>query len=337
MITKRPPLGAAFLWLGFLVQYWVMLKYKKGNADVLFFVGFFVVLFILWWAGGGPNKTDGKSKSLFSIPKSYTPATISSGSKSSDKPAEQAKSNTAGEPISPYQGKVKISSLGTAKSQYDPDFEYIILRADGNKEPINITGWILMNGRNRNPAAVDIAKEKGVINQVNLPVGRLVYLIGGLDNFQSISLSDGQEAVVTTGYAQNFGSYRSSFKTNICLGYLEDEDEKFYPSLKTKCPDPEIEPGIEFVNDKCRDFIVDLNTCHSPSTSEMSDLSSSCRDYVREHYNYRGCVNNHINDKNFYGNQWLVYLNRPWEMWAKSGEVITLLDDKGLIVDRKSY
>lgn len=326
----------------------------------MFFLGFFMVLFVLWWASGAGQKgADGQPKSLITVPKIGNPVITGGGSDGSQPgnntnvDSGQIKHNEEGEPLSPYQGKIFISSLGTASGQYDPDFEYIVLEAQGNQTPVNITGWSLMNGRNRNAVALGITQARGVASQVYLPEARLVYLVPGLDFLQPIRLSSGQEVVVTTGRTPDVGSYYGSFKTNVCLGYLEDDDEKFYPALKTKCPDPEVEPGIEFVNDKCREFIGRMDYCHTPkfrsytevggereskpSVDNVSGLTSSCRDYLREHYNYRGCVSNHLNDKNFYGNQWRVYLNRPWEMWAKSGEVVTLFDERGLIVDRKSY
>lgn len=323
-----------------------MFKYQKGNSDIAFFLGFFVLLFFLWWASGGAQKgANDKSKTLISIPKSGS-AEVSSGKSSSKSSVEsgdgETKYNQEGEPLSPWQGQITIASLGTAKGEYDPDLEYIILRAKGNKEPINITGWSLLNGRNRNPVALDISQDRGVANQVYLPEGRSVYLVSGLDTLQPIKLAAGTEAIVTTGKAPRAGSYRASFRTNICLGYLEEDDDKFYPALKIKCPNPEVEPGIEFVNEECRDFIADLASCHTPEFERsrvdgVSGLSSSCRNYLEDHYSYRGCVTNHLSDKNFYGTQWRVYLNRPWEMWAKGNEVITLLDDRGLVVDRKSY
>lgn len=339
-----------------------MFKYKKdwqaGNADVIFFAGFFIVLFILWWASGaGKNGADGQSKSLFSVPKAGTPVVSGGGINNSSGKDDDAdgsiKYNEEGQPLSPFSGQVQISSLGSAKSEYDPDFEYIVIRASGNKEPINITGWSLQNGRNRNPPALNITLQKGVATQVYLPEGRLVYLVPGLDFLQPIRLASGEEAIISTGHTPNVGSYYGSFKTNICLGYLEEDDEEFYPSLKNQCPDSEIEPGIEFVNDNCREFIADMSRCHTPefknyteengrrrnipSVDNISNLSSNCRDFLRNHYSYRGCVNNHINDDGFYGSQWRIYLNRPWEMWAKGDETITLFDDRGLVVDQESY
>lgn len=317
---------------------------KAGNADVLFFVGFFLVLFLLWWASGMAQKPNGeKSKPLISVPKAGS-AEVSEKKSESDSFATDGgiKYNEEGEPLSPWMGQVKISSLGSAKQAYDPDLEYIILKATGNKEPINITGWSLLNGRNRNVVASGIARLKGVANQVYLPEARMVYLTRGFDILSPIRLVSGDEVIITTGRTPYVGSYSGSFKTNKCLGYLEDDDEEFYPRLKNRCPDPEIEPGIEFVDNNCREFIEDMSVCHVPEfrrdvVDDDDSLSTQCRTYLRDHYNYNGCVANHINDKDFYTNQWRVFLNRPWEMWAKGDEVITLLDDKGLVVDRRSY
>ncbi len=318
---------------------YTMSQYRRGNADVLFFAGFFIVLFVLWWASGAGQKgADSKPRSLFSVSRNNNAVIVKDQSDADT----SIKYNKEGQPLSPWQGKVKISSLGSAKSQYDPDLEYIVLKASGNKEPINITGWSLLNGRNRNAVAFNISEQKGVANQVYVPQAHSVYSANSFDLLQPVRLAAGAEAVIVTGRTPGAGSYSGSFRTNSCLGYLEEDDEKFYPAIKVKCPDPEAEPGIEFVNNKCREFIEDMAGCHVPEFSrslvdDQSGLSSTCRQYLRDHYSYRGCVANHINDKGFYGAQWRIYLNRPWEMWGKSGEVITLLDDRGLVVDQKAY
>lgn len=328
-----------------------MFNYKKGNSDIAFFVGMIVVLALLWWASGGAQKKEGEQGSLFSVPQFGSP--VISGGNSSSGSTEPGRDGN-GKAVSAFKDQVRISSLGSASNAYDPDAEYIVLEADGNnKESVNITGWGLVNGRGSNVVASGIAQKKGVADQVNIPDGRLVYLPGSATPLQPIKLAPGEKAVVVSGYVPDFGGYSGSFRSNICLGYLEDEDDKFTPQLENQCPDPEIEPGIEFIDDECREFVADMQRCHTPrfrsyteegdrrrntpSVDNISGFSSSCRSYLREHYSYGGCVKNHMYDKDFYGSEWRVYLNRPWEMWAKGEETISLFDDRGLLVDQKSY
>jgi hypothetical protein len=66
-------------------------------------------------------------------------------------------------------------------------------------------------------------------------------------------------------------------------------------------------------------------------------ISKACREWVKSHFGYESCVAKHVGDENFYGGQWRIYLNRTWELWDDSREVITLYDSSGLLVDQLSY
>jgi hypothetical protein len=116
----------------------------------------------------------------------------------------------------------------------------------------------------------------------------------------------------------------------------------FEPSLSKTCPDLENDPSINLVTKECVDYVKSLNRCEDPEKTEKVKLESQatlCQNFVKARANYSSCVALHKNDKNFYTStkKWRVFLGRKSEMWAKSDDVIKLLDKQGNIVDTVAY
>ncbi len=143
---------------------------------------------------------------------------------------------------------------------------------------------------------------------------------------------------------------RQSFQMNKCVGYLQEEFEtsNLTPPLYSQCPRPSEEPGINNLVNKCYDFVRYMSSCHEPEFKEdregvdlvdgqIDNLDRNCEIYIREHFNYAGCVKWHAADPDFYVNEWRVYLGQNWEMWAENRETITLYDQFGKIVAQESY
>src|SRR6185295_17603249 len=87
-------------------------------------------------------------------------------------------------------------------------------------------------------------------------------------------LKNGDQIIITSGSLPNLSALASSpggFRTNICSAYLEDRNyDYFTPSLRNSCPDPEDWPISASLDQKCYDFVADLNSCHVPEFKKTS-------------------------------------------------------------------
>lgn len=251
---------------------------------------------------------------------------------------------------SKWKGEVKIGK-GNASSEQYPRYEYITLKNTSKDEEINITGWSLTNGKDRKYFPVNDKQVKGVSNKVFIPRGTLIFVPNSANISQEdIILAPGNEAIITTGTPYGV---KTSFRENICNGYIqESEDYNFKPSLNKNCPDPEDEDGVASLDDTCYKFIRQMSSCHTPEFKDVvyknkvpltgyvdnvGNLTYSCKEFLKKNYNYNSCVLSHLSDENFFEKKWRIFLNHPFELWAKDREVITLYDKEGKIVDQLIY
>lgn len=338
---------------------------EKGEAksDFLIFIGLIGLLFFFWLFTGGP-KNFNPSGGFISGTNFVPTASESAGNKQSaiDQYSPVNGLVTVDDVVyrqSPWYGMVKIGR-GNARSVFQPKDEYIILSTSRhNQIPITITSWILENGLGRKLIYSSGSTFQGTAKKVIIPTG--ANLFGGTtaENLGSITLNPGDRAVVTTGSFPQIGPIpiRMSFRTNLCTGYLDALPHyNFLPSLDRSCPDPEKELNAVALEDKCLNYISRLSSCHTPDTEpfldktndgfnfvnsnhldKMAGFSSQCRNFVLSHYNYRSCLANHLLAENFYGSEWRIFLNQPFELWGKDREVITLYDHEGRLVDQFKY
>lgn len=321
--------------------------HKKGavDSDLMTLIGFFGLLFFLWLAAGGPEKlSEGGSLVEVSNPVNKVEPVISDNNLEIIDPT-----------ISPWQNKLRIRT-GNAKRAYQPREEYIVIEAlRNNKEPINISGFVLENGKGNRLVYVGGNLIRYQSEKVVIPQGMEFFWPKAQQYTGPIILKPGERAIVTTGRMPQVGPYdiNVSFKTNICTGYLDRlPSYNFYPGISQKCPKPSSVPVNLAVEQKCLDYINRLNRCHTPVfrdwvlirgeyernyVDNVGGLSRTCQDFLRKHYNYEGCVANYLSDDNFYGNEWRIFLNRPFELWAEKNETITLYDTRGLVVTQISY
>ena len=242
-------------------------------------------------------------------------------------------------------------SAGNASRSYQSFEEYITIDNRG-KSPASITNWYLKNGKDKR--AYDIGGQLKYFPADTATIGQGVIFISpsGHNIFQNIVLEPGEKAVITTGSVGSQTPYKIvSFKENICSGYLQSlEEYTFTPQLTQNCPKPRNELGVDSLDTECRKFIEGLRSCRTPefdtrdSDGEIcrncvngKPLSSACVAFVKSHFSYDGCIANHVNDKNFSGTTWRVFLNHGWEMWAKEYETIELFDQFGRLVKSRSY
>ena len=212
-------------------------------------------------------------------------------------------------------------SAGNASRSYQSFEEYITIDNRG-KSPASITNWYLKNGKDKR--AYDIGGQLKYFPADTATIGQGVIFISpsGHNIFQNIVLEPGEKAVITTGSVGSQTPYKIvSFKENICSGYLQSlEEYTFTPQLTQNCPKPRNELG-----EICSNCV------------NGKPLSSACVAFVKSHFSYDGCIANHVNDKNFSGTTWRVFLNHGWEMWAKEYETIELFDQFGRLVKSRSY
>ena len=302
----------------------------------------------MWVQGGGPSRAKDEGLFLTEDKSSSISSSKSSSSASSDK-STQSKTESL---ESQYKGKIRLQR-GTAASTYQPNQEYIIITASGNKEPIKIGGWVLRNGKSDKLHIVSGSISAGQSDFVRIPD----YGVSLFDPYNShnnrqvpITLKSGERAIITTGYEPIFSGIKitSNFKLNRCLGYLEDGGRnRAYPRLTYRCPSSRDVPGITYLNDDCYRFARSVRPCHAPEDiytrgeghclDSNCDLTSYCRNFITKNYNFRSCFNNYSQDDDFVGPEWRVFLHRTWELWGDRRESITLYDPAGKLVDKISY
>lgn len=331
------------------------------QSDFLIFLLIFLGLFGLWVASDGPQvvSSDKENNSLISRV-SFDPEASDAEISAWDKTRDTDTTNFSDSDInSPWAGYVTIEA-GSAASTNQPSDEYIIIQASYDlKEPITITNWLIQNGGffrlyDQNGKVV-----VGNTRTVKIPAGVYRYTNSSSDVFTPIVLGPGEQAIVTTGSPRRVTTqfkFLGSFKTNKCTGYIDQlSNYDFEPSLPRNCPDPRNEVGIMGVSDDCRDFIdQNIYQCHTPKFTEyqtidgerdrgnfvdgFDGLSNVCRDYIKRHFNFEGCMQFYANDPDFYDeSQWRIYLGQTWEMWASRNEVISLYDAQGRLVDQIKY
>ncbi len=246
---------------------------------------------------------------------------------------------------------ISISS-GNAAYAYQPYEEYIELSNWGNKA-VNITGWQLKNGKDARAYNYGSGLQRFSADLAIIPQATLKLAASGNSVDQDIVLQPGDRAIVTTGKVGVTSPYRvTSFKENICTGYIENSDDyAFNPPLQASCPRPGLEAGLTNLEPACRTFVEGLSSCRTPDLTERDQagkdckncvnktpVSSQCKAFITTHFTYQGCLAFHGSDKNFSDTRtWRIYLGRSWEMWAENYESIELFDTKGNLMSAQSY
>ena len=312
-----------------------------------------LVLFIMWVQGGGPARS--KQEGLIvdsnsSNSSSYLPRSLSNQLRSRSTASSEAETSSG--PESKYKGKIYLQS-GTAASTIQPNQEYVIIGAQGNESPISLAGWSLKNGRGEQLYVVSGNTVKGQSTTVKIPSSGVAIFDPyhpASNRSVPITLKSGERAIITTGNPPVFSGVKinNNFKINRCLGYLEDEQGyQAYPRLTYNCPSSNDVPGITSLDNTCYDFVRSIRTCHTPKDIYVKDegdcldgnckLSSYCRRFVQDNYNFATCFATYSRDKDFTGPEWRIFLGRNWELWLDRRESISLFDSSGLLVSQITY
>lgn len=227
---------------------------------------------------------------------------------------------------SPYSDKISVSNISGLYGD-DPNQEYIYISTNLEKsEVIKITGWYL----------------KSEITGYFVIIGKAALLPFPSTKTESdIFLKNGDRVYLTKG----FSPIGISFRTNKCVGYFE-ENRSFTPGLSLQCPRPEKEKMPQFSsdfdrNDECLNIIERLSRCTTVNSQFIRNLpdtvSDSCKTYITTQINYNSCVALHLNDADFAGDEYRVFLNKFGPLWRKTHDKINLYDQNNLVVGTISY
>lgn len=181
-----------------------------------------------------------------------------------------------------------------------------------SRESVNVTGWRIEG--NRGVFAIPKAVE--------------VYNPSGFNSETDIVLLPGDTLSVFTNPSAN----GANFLINKCMGYL-DNTNFFDPPLPRLCPRPNRADLIQ-LSGICQSYLMSLGACQSPEPSAPLDNGFVCLQKLQE-LNYRGCFNNHGDDKDF--------LTGDWRVWGSGAildplhDIVKILDKEGLIVDDYIY
>jgi len=294
-------------------------------------IGIVILLAIIVIAltGGTKNasNTSNTSKGSFFAPKNQTEAQkqasiqkqINDVKKKTVVLQKQITAEETKKTASEYKGIVDLSSV---RKSTDPNKEYLIIRVNNAKTPINVTGWTIKS--NSSGASVKI------------PKGTYLFFADSINTEDEIYLNSGETLYITTGISPN----GASFKTNKCSGYLT-QFQTFTPSIKSSCPRPRDEnlsPIPKTVNnDACLDYIESFPACKIQTKTLPANWSYECTNFIYSKINYPSCVNTHKNDVDFYQKEWRIYLKRSEKLWKDRREEIVLIDNAGKIVDALKY
>ena len=299
----------------------------NGNAEGLIILAILIVIIIIMPKGPSGSKTNNSQSNTSSL--------------------------SGGSTASPKSSEAQKISLGTGNASYAyQSYEEYITISNRSRNPINITGWQLKNGKGQRAYSLGGDLKYYPSDTAVIPQAALFVSPTGNNIFQNVVLGSGEQAIITTGSISSQLPYKIvGFRENICSGYLENMSEySFTPPLSRSCPRPANEIGLDGLDTKCRDFIKRMSSCHTPEYETRDKdgdichncvdgklLSSSCVAFIKNHFSYSSCIANHRSDPKFSSKTWRIFLGKGWEMWAKDYETIELFDKLGKLVISRSY
>jgi len=219
--------------------------------------------------------------------------------------------------VSPYFGKVKISSVSSGNSAAS---SMIILRTNLSKdEKIDITGWKIVG--------------KGGIFAIPKGAERY-YSFPGLPALQDILVKQGD--IINISGSSNPLGQGINFRVNKCMGYLSYK-KSFPVPISGSCPKPS-QKEISHLSPCCQQFIMRSVNCGLPDYSQKIDIiyDQECSSYLEEHFNYNACFLEYSNDKDFLGNRWYLFMNKNIAV-NNNCDTMKLYDSQGMMVSQFSY
>ncbi len=284
-----------------------------GNPKLVFIL--ILLLAMAWSAAKNPPAKNGFSYAPYEPPKE----TFNAGYGFKNGYEEVGKKNETGAVNSSLAKNIYLSAYGWST---DPSSEYLTLTLDSyHKEKVLITGFEVKSA----------VTGKGTL----IPKGVDLPFAGQINYESPIFIDPGDTVVLVTGRSP----IGYSFKVNKCTGYFE-QFQDFTPQLRQECPAPmnhELAQKFGYFNDACLGYLQTIPSCNMPLNNIPLYLQSECRSFVDEKLNYKSCVEEHKNDRDFYKKEWRVYLGQNEELWKDRREIIRLLDLNKKIIGSATY
>lgn len=227
--------------------------------------------------------------------------------------------------VSPYSGKVKISSL---RVQTLSSASLITLTTNFQQnEKTGITGW-------------KFETKKG-----NFLIPKGLEQINPLDPAllaQDI-IAKQWDIIYISSDPSPFLQKDKNFRPNKCMGYLSGA-RIFTIPLPQTCPRPQTDQLPSYISYWCKEYINTLGNCQAPTYDGLAKYElfkdDNCMSYLNSNLNYNGCFLNYQKDQDFSSNQWHIYLDsRDKEIfpWTNEFDTLYLRDKNGLLVDKYDF
>lgn len=290
-------------------------------SEASWFFALIIGLFVVWVGVGGPSHPvsyagpyltpltgPGSTSQAYGDPNAYSSvnSTVNVG--------------TNGVSLTQSGGKnVSLSRDLSGVYGSDADSEYVVIDVShATAGPLSTAGWSIGS------------KSSG--KRIGLPQGAELPRSGSVNDVSTITLSPGDEMIVSTGRSP----IGLSFRENLCTGYLE-EHQDFHPSLSMSCPTPSEEASRYYPDapDSCLSVIRAIPYCSTRTSA--GDVSGSCRQFIEDRLTYNGCVAGHMNNQGFKSATWRVFLNSRSDLYANGHDTITLYDAEGKSIDSLTY
>lgn len=211
-----------------------------------------------------------------------------------------------------YWGTVRVT-LRTSRSQ-KPEDEIITITVNRNAP----------KGTRVPLSTFRLADGHGEV--FTIPGGTKLPIPGLANEKEDIVLEPGQTAIISTGSSPN----GLSFMTNLCTGYF-NKGYRFNPGLPTACPIPFNEKWVSPLPPQCWDYIKTIRRCQIPYPLPLN-LKPECQEAVAQNSTYNACINTHKGDKDFYKNEWRLFLGRRTPIFENRYDSASLLDAEGKVV-----
>lgn len=220
--------------------------------------------------------------------------------------------------LSPYYKKAAIT--GVVRPSYSsPRRGQFTIRFSGtNEESVDVTGWKVRGNRG---------------GEVYIPQASEDFGISGWTPNGNIVLRNGNYVTVYSAK----GPIEKNFRLNKCIGYLNNT-YSFNPKLPTSCPSFDRKEIITF-SGACQNFLGRMGGCKEPTAAEKNMFTgpadTACRAFL-DTLNYGGCYRAHRSDKDFFSNEWRVWLNAEMFFDTEHDRLI-LYDKNGKVVNEYIY
>jgi hypothetical protein len=215
--------------------------------------------------------------------------------------------------LSPYYDRVRITSV-RRPDRYGIGGGFTVRVEEIASLPVDVTGWEVHSNRG-----------SFFITGAGAPIGPV--------NQTRIAVRPNTSAEFYAAWS----SFVKNVELNACTGYLNDL-YTLSPELPTNCPRPAQSELVNF-SGECQNFIGSLQSCETPSPSELNQYVVSgdpaCRAFM-DTLTYEGCVRKYQNLSNFYSYGWRVWLGTDLH-FDPYHDRLFLVDGAGKLVDEYIY